>query len=109
MNITNPELWKRCTDNNQDSYGKGINDYAERWANLMETRLASGESLADIALPTSFEADTDGITGFMFGAAVATLVEVWEHGAALRTWHNSRYDYTGEGTVNPALITVQIP
>lgn len=54
----------------------------------------------------SHEADTEGITGFMYGMAVSILAQTWEYGELLRKWHNKEYNYEGEGTVNPAIITV---
>jgi hypothetical protein len=67
MQIKDDAAWASWTDSNTDPYGKAVIDYAERWANLMEVGLAEGQSLADIAGPTSHEADTEGITGFMYG------------------------------------------
>lgn len=55
----------------------------------------------------SREADTEGITGFMYGCAVSILSQCWEYGEYLRKWHNKKYDYDGDGAVNPAVITVR--
>jgi len=106
MQIKDQVLWQKCQDNNQDDYRKAINEFAERWANLMEKKMADGETLHEIAMQTSHETDTDGITGFMFGAAVNTLAEVPEHGEALRQWHNAVYEYEGKGIVNPTTLYV---
>lgn len=46
------------------------------------------------------------ITGFMYGCAVSILSQCWEYGEYLRKWHNKKYDYDGDGAVNPAVITV---
>jgi hypothetical protein len=110
MEIKNQELWDSSVNKNQDFYGKGVICYAERWANLMESKLAEGSALSDIAEATSHEAGTDGITGFMYGCAVSILAEVWQHGAALRNWHNGEYGVASdvEGVVNPALLTVVV-
>lgn len=54
----------------------------------------------------SLEADTEGITGFMYGASVGILSKCWEYGEELRKWHNKEYDYEGYGVVNPAILTV---
>ena len=43
----------------------------------------SGESLESIASDASHEADIEGITGFMYGAAVSVLASCWTHGEAL--------------------------
>ena len=114
MKTRDTELWITWLVNNQDGYGKGIMDFAERWANLMEDKMNAGEHLEDIAKSTSFEADTEGITGFMYGAAVSTLASVWEHGEELRRWHNLDTQIGNEGeranregqVLNPALLNI---
>ena len=99
-----------------DAYGARIMSYAEDWADLMEVRMALGEKIEDIAKETSHEADTDGITGFMYGASVSVLSQCWKHGAELRRWHNLDTQIGNEGekanengsTLNPALLNISI-
>jgi hypothetical protein len=90
--------------------------FAEKWARIMEARMKQvpGETVAECADAACSLADDDGITGFMYGAAVSTLAQVWIHGEELRRWHNRQYlseekaakaDETG-GTVNPAILTI---
>lgn len=95
--------WK---DKNNDPYGGATFRYAENWANLMEEKLHNGEKLIDVADKTSHEADTEGITGFMYGCAVSILSQCWLYGEQLRKWHNKEYDYEGDGIVNPAILTI---
>lgn len=71
--------------NSKDFYSKGVIDFMHRWANLMEQKLAEGARLEDISETTSYTADTDGITGFMFHAAAGALYEYWEYGDELRS------------------------
>ena len=54
----------------------------------------------------SHDADTDGITGFMYGAAVSILSNHWKYGELLRKWHNKEYGHEGDGVVNPAVLTI---
>lgn len=99
---------------NTDPYGGRVVSYGEDWANLMEARMANGENIATCAEPTSREADTDGITGYMYGCAVAALAHFWEHGEALRLWHNKKTQIGTEGdkanetggVLNPALLVI---
>lgn len=63
---------------------------------------------ADNADRLSREADTEGITGFMYGCAVSILSQCWVYGEYLRKWHNKEYDYDGDGVVNPAIMTVGV-
>lgn len=107
MKLKNKEVWKKIVAINNDPYGSGVVRYAERWANTMEQEMESGKSLIDIADATSHKADTEGITGYMYGCAVSILSQVWEHGEELRKWHNKEYGYEGNGTVNPAIITIK--
>jgi len=41
-----------------------------------------------------------------YGCAVSILSQCWEYGEYLRKWHNKKYDYDGDGAVNPAIMTV---
>jgi hypothetical protein len=115
MQITNQKDWQEWVDSNKDPYGKGVIDYAKRWADLMEKKMADGELLEDIADDTSHEADTEGITGFMYGAAVSVLASCWEHGDQLRRWHNLKTQIgnegekanEGDGVLNPALLNIK--
>lgn len=101
------EEFSKCLEaNSHDGYSLAVMNYLTRWADLMETEIAKGKKLADIAEKTSHKADTEGITGFMYGCAVNILAQVWEHGEELRKWHNKEYDYEGDGVVNPAIITI---
>lgn len=110
------EGWQKSRDANTDPYGKAGLDYAEQWADLMENAMSNGAKLVDIAKDTSHQADTDGITGFMYGCAVSLLSQCWEHGEALRQWHNldTQLGTEGEkanesgGTLNPALLNIDI-
>lgn len=114
MKIRDQELWDKGLKNNQDPYGRRCYTYAEHWAALMEARMSDGAKLEDIAQETSREADTDGITGFMYGCSVSILAACWEHGEALRLWHNldtqigteGEKANEGTGVLNPALLNI---
>jgi hypothetical protein len=96
--------------NSGDAYSNRCVTYAEDWANLMETQLDQGRTVEQCAETTASEADTDGITGYMYGVACNILAQCWEHGESLRVWHNSKYDaeYNGSGTINPAILTIKV-
>jgi hypothetical protein len=115
MKITDPAAWETWRSNNTDPYGSGVIRYAEAWADLMEARMAeTGAPVEEVAKSASHDADTEGITGFMYGAAVSVLASVWEHGDALRRWHNldTQLGTEGEkanesgGVLNPALLNI---
>lgn len=92
--------------NSGDGYSYGVINYMTRWAEMMETEIAAGKTVAEAATETEFKADTEGITGYMYGCAVNALSHLWEYGEELRQWHNKDYGYDGEGTVNPAVLTI---
>jgi hypothetical protein len=95
--IRDAAIWQSWVDANKDSYGAAIIHYAATWANLMESRIKAGKKLEDIADKTSHDADTEGITEFMYTAAVSMLSKAWEHGEALRRWHNLKTQIRDEG------------
>lgn len=104
--------WK---SKNTDPYSAGIFTYAERWSDLMEKHMEKGTSLKTCVDADSHTADVDGITGFMYGAAVSILSKCWKHGEELRVWHNLKTQLGDEGerankskgVLNPALITIR--
>lgn len=114
MKIKDTEAWLKWEENNKDPYGKAVIDYAKRWAELMEAKMQEGKTLEEIADDCSHQADTEGITGFMYGAAVSVLATSWEHGEELRRWHNldTQIGDEGEkanesgGVLNPALLNI---
>lgn len=116
MQLKDEAGWQKALAANPESkpYGHRVMTYAEDWANFMEREMAAGKTLAECADTTSREADTDGITGFMYGCAVSTLSNVWEHGEELRRWHNLKTQIGNEGeranasggVLNPALLSV---
>lgn len=115
MEIRNAKEWQKWKDENTDPYGGECVRYAEAWADLMESRMIDGASVADVAKKASHDADTNGITGYMYGAAVAMLADVWKHGEELRKWHNIDTQIGTEGekanksgaVLNPALLNVR--
>lgn len=104
------EAYQKGLDNNQDFYGLDVYKFAERWAELMEKDIEKSDNpikaITENAKKRSHEADTDGITGFMYGCAVNILSKCWEYGEILRKWHNKEYKYDGDGVVNPAILTL---
>uniref|UniRef100_A0A6H1ZNJ0 Uncharacterized protein n=1 Tax=viral metagenome TaxID=1070528 RepID=A0A6H1ZNJ0_9ZZZZ len=115
FDVADEPTWAKCRKNNEDNdYGKCCLRYASRWASLMDARIVTGEKLEEIAGSTSHEADTEGITGFMYGAAVAMLASCWRHGEALRRWHNLDTQLCNEGEkanesgriLNPAMLNI---
>lgn len=104
--------YKDWYDKNSDGYSRACFAYAERRAELLEAEIDKSNDikkcLVDNADRLSHEADTEGITGVMYGYAVSILSQCWEYGEYLRKWHNKEYGYDGDGVVNPAIMTVGV-
>lgn len=117
MEFKDKGAWNEWLEANQEGYGLAVMEYTECWADLMEQALEGGAELEDIADSASHEADTDGITGFMYGCAVTMLARCWVHGERLRHWHNLKTQIRDEGeranesgeVLNPALFTIGTP
>lgn len=114
--------------NNQDPYGNAVYRYASEWATRMEQKFLRDvgvriESASDDVVSewlkmnmekTSHEADTEGITGFMYGCAASILSSYWVAGEQARKRHNldTQIDDEGEranesgGILNPALMSI---
>lgn len=112
--FTDSEGWEKTVERNTDPYGAATVSYANAWAQMMEGLINQGSLLKDIAEECSQLADTEGITGFMYGCAVSILSQCWKYGSDLNAWHNGKYGEQGEeatksgGTINPAVLTMTI-
>lgn len=101
-----PVVYQNWKDKNTDPYSAVIFTFAEQWAKLMQVSIAAGASIERCADNLVGQADTVGLSGYQYGAAVSVLSQCWKHGEDLRKWHNKQYNHEGEGTVNPAVLTI---
>ncbi len=79
--------------NSNDGYSRGVIDYGEMWAKLMQVEISKGKAVKDIADETQKPLGYLGISGFMYGCAVQALSYFWVHGEDLRKWHNKEYNH----------------
>lgn len=108
------DTWQRHVEINSDPYSACTIAFAGLWGRLMEGQIAAGRTIKDCAEEMSSLADTEGITGFMYGCAVSLLAKFWVHGEALRRWHNlgTAIGDEGEkanasgGVLNPAVMSI---
>ena len=77
----NEEYNKYKKTNSTDPYSNRVVTYGEDWANLMEQEKELDKELVD---RLSSQADTDGITGFMYDGARAALYHFWKYGDELK-------------------------
>lgn len=114
MQFSDEANWSKFVEVNNDPYGAACVRYAKAWADQMETMMADGAPVEQCAKQASHDADTEGITGFMYGCAVSMLAQCWKHGEALRRWHNKDTQIGTEGdranesggVLNPALLNI---
>jgi len=114
MTTTDADAWNSWVTANTDPYGAACISFAERWGRLMEGAVSAGRKLTDCADELSHIADTEGITGFMYGCAVSMLSQCWIHGEELRQWHNLKTQVGDEGekanasggVLNPSLLII---
>lgn len=114
MTLRDEEGWKKMVAANTDGYDRGMIGFAERWARLMECRMANGNTLEACAYEASSLANNEGITLSMYGCAVSFLSKVWVYGEQLRRWHNlkTQIRHEGEkanesgGVLNPARLSL---
>jgi hypothetical protein len=103
------EYQKYVETNSGDGYSRGVVDYAEQWAKLMQIAIADGKTnIRDIAEETQKPLSYLGITGFMYGCVIQALSHFWLFGEELRIWHNKEYGVSEDkkGVVNPAILTI---
>lgn len=102
--ISDWETYKRV---NSEEYGRGIIRYATIWVQYMEYLTKKyGMKMSEIWDRCSDLANVDGVTGFMYGAAASIISQVWELGEDFRKCYNSKWNYSGAGTANPAVLTI---
>lgn len=113
MEFSSKENWDLGKSKNMDEYGACIYEYAEGWAKLMQVEAKQkGYTnidvivLSAIAESTSLEMGFLGISGYMYGASIQILSQSWKYGEELMKWHNKKYNYDGDGVVNPAVLVI---
>lgn len=114
ITLIDEAAWNTGLSSNTDSYGAAVYRYADAWARVMEAHVSAGQTIEQCAKDDSSTADTEGITGFMYGCAVAILCRCWIHGEALRRWHNHDTQIGNEGdeanetgtVLNPAVLSI---
>jgi hypothetical protein len=104
--------WEQWVEiNSHDSYSLDVVKYARRWAKYMQHLMTKhNKSVYQIAHNASHVTNIEGgVTGFMYGCAVAMLSECWKYGEELRFWHNKKWGREDcDGVVNPAVLTLNV-
>ena len=113
---TNPNGWTKALELNNDGYGRAALLYAHDFAKALEAKILQTNSYEGFACLTDdmikeceriADERPGGITGFMYGAAIATLKSVWRYGNELAKWHNKQWGVEdSDGVVNPAVVSI---
>jgi len=107
LKLKDKEAWDTAVAVNVDPYGKCCIDVARR---VME-KIDAGEEINPHKLicDADKEIGAGGITGYMAGA-VASMISAWhEKGEEFkRVWNKGHGVENAKGTVNPALVTVNL-
>lgn len=108
FSVKETEIWETCKRvNSEDAYSKAVIRYTIIWTQYMEYLIQKyGMKISEIWDRCSNLADVDGVTGFMYGAAASIISRVWQYGEEFRKYYNSKWNYSGPGTVNPAVLTI---
>ena len=86
--------WDRVVEiNSRDGYSNATVAYAITWANLMEKEIEKwGELTKEIVSRTSYDADEEGVTGFMANCVFGLIKQFWFYRERLEGL-NSIYDF----------------
>ena len=108
FSVKETEIWETCKRvKSKDAYSKAVIRYTIIWTQYMEYLIQKyGMKISEIWDRCSNLADVDGVTGFMYGAAASIISRVWQYGEEFRKYYNSKWNYSGPGTVNPAVLTI---
>lgn len=77
--------WQREIKTGQ--YSTKIINFVQRWAEKMQENFVENKFNPAIAEKTSYEVDTDGISGLDYVTAIKILSEYWIFGKELKNWN----------------------
>lgn len=84
MMLDFPLYWIQTRYNNQDKYGTNVLDYAERWAKLMQKKIANGEQLTrNLIERIAVYAKVIEMTKYAYDQAANILIACWRYGIDL--------------------------
>lgn len=111
MSISNMKGWEEYVTQNTDDYGKACVDVARRVMEILDGLVGSLERYSPHKIICQADKDVKagGITGYMAGAVAHMVSSCHSRGEEFRKIWNADHDYEGEGIVNPALLTINLP
>lgn len=103
------KMWNECKRvNSEDGYSNCIIKYAITMTQFMEylKKVHNRNVLQSFDIASYYADKIYGVTGYMHGAAVNIISNIWKHGEEVRKYHNKTFGYDGDGVVNPAILTI---
>jgi hypothetical protein len=91
-----------------DGYVMATVQFADKWARMMQHYRTQGMTMNECMAKSEENLHYMDITGNMYGFAVALLSSNWKFGEELRAIHNAKYGHSGNGVVNPAIMTLKV-
>ncbi len=84
MSVRDPDMLRKTITNNADTkWGSKVLNYANRWATIMEQKMAAEEPLtADMARQASLDTGLE-VSNTQHDTARNVLIDTWKHGAKL--------------------------
>lgn len=109
MPITKSAEWAKLVENNKDEYGKACVDVAREVMRLLDERPGDFDTHSIISEADKNASGADaGITGFMACCVAQMVADCHSRGEEFRRKWNESYGASGEGVVNPAILTLEI-
>jgi len=113
MPIIKQKDWKKCQDNNKDSYGNCCVQVAKKVMEILDSEQepVTPENVHSLFCRADEEIKAGGITGFMAGAAASMVSHCHSRGEEFRkAWNGDVGKITGQedskGVLNPALLNI---
>ena len=115
MHLKNEERWRNYVEKNKDPYGEACIKVAHRVMEILDER--EDFDTHKIICQANDESSVGGITGFMAGCVASMVSECHVRGEEFRQKWNldnqisdeGKKANEGKGTINPALMTINIP
>lgn len=86
MTLRDKPRWRKMVAAKADGCGGRLIRLAERWARLMESRIARGETVEECASKMFYLSNNEGLSNSKCEEAVLILSKVWLHGEELERW-----------------------
>lgn len=99
MKVKNQEAWDMVLEETPEhTYEGRVLRFAERFANAVEARLASGVGAMEDIVEKMVNGPEYRVSSTQLCLVVRTLAKYWVHGAEIKAWYDKRREAGGERT-----------